>query len=82
MLCNLKDDLYRLSRILRAMDSDSIGLRLGNKLLEILIEMFNDLRADGVGLLSAFAPIRQGFERIEPLCTAALGVIVQCALER
>ena len=48
----------RFSRIFGAMDYDAIGLGFGDKLIEILIEMFNDLGTDGVRLLSAFFPIR------------------------
>lgn len=63
------------------MDNDSVLSCFGNKLLEILVEMFDDLGADGVRLLSTFLPIGQGFERVDTLGNSAFGVYIERALK-
>ena len=54
---NLQNDLNRLCRIFRAMNRNAILRRVVDELIEIPVEMFDHVRADGMRLLPAFAPI-------------------------
>ena len=64
------------------MDDDPVLLGLADKLLEIFFEVFDHLRADGVGLLPARLWIRQSRERAETCLCTAFGIVVERLLFR
>ena len=59
------------------MDDDSILLSFCDEMLEILFEMLDHIRADGMCLLTFFAPIRQRCERCDPPAHPAFRVRIQ-----
>ena len=77
---NINNGFYRLGPVFGAVDDDPILFCLADKLFELFFEVFDHLRADGVGLLPAFTPVRQGGKRVEASLCAAFGVVVERSL--
>ena len=64
------------------MDGDAVALRVVDELVEIGIEMLDHIRADGVGALTALAPVGQRLEGVEARADTAAGIAVQGFLKR
>ena len=77
----IQNDFYGFSGILGVMNDDAILLNLADELCEVLIEVTDDLGADGMGTLAARGPIGQGGEGGDASLDAALGIVVEGNLQ-
>lgn len=58
------------------MDDDAVSLGVSDELIEVLIQMFNDIRTDTMCPLTSLAPIGDGFECKGFAFESAFGVVV------
>src|SRR5688572_14401157 len=74
--------LYCLRRAFCTMDDDAITLRTGHELIEICVEMFDHVCADGMCLLASLTPIWKCLQRADTSLDTAFSVGIQRDLQR